>query len=270
MNPVSGFFQSIRSAVKVPFRWIFSRLLERHDRIHEKRIRREIEITLTHELKTPLTTILGYSEILLESAKFADEESLGYIRSIHRQSRELVRFIDNLIILSVIDFNPQVFFRNEADLAVIVREAMMDFDRDHRGESGYRFVVEGEDSLTVETSERLIRKSLLELFLNAWLYRSPDRELEIHVKLEKTGGYGIVTVSDNGLGISARYLPRIWEKFFRVEAEENAHVPGLGVGLCLVRQSVELFGGSITVESEEGKGTSFLIHLSSASGREEP
>ena len=260
MKPIINFFTLIGRAVSFPLRWIARRVWERHDLVLEKKIRREIDITLTHELKTPLTSILAYSELLAESMeKTAGKDDMQAIRLIYKKSREMVRLIDNMIHLSVLEFNPHVFYKMRVDVSKVAVESLNKLKSFFEPDERFRFETNLGDGLFIGANERLIGVAIFEMLCNAYRYTSDRDESLIELTVGKTGHSAFIRVSDNGIGIKSAVIDRVFEKFFRVEEADKATTSGLGIGLTLIKKICDLYGGKSELKSEFGKGSSICI-----------
>lgn len=265
MSGIRQFFSRIGEGIAAPFRDLRRRFYTRHDAALEKKIRREFEVTVSHELRTPLTVILGYSEILLDNIEHPEqcskEDNAQAALAIHRKSKDLLRFIDNTILITTLDFHSQVFSSSAADVGRAVSNTVEEWKK--------FFIVPGEAELSLNVSkgmvfdmhERLLRVLVFELLANSYLYRKPGEVCRIDVTLSRESKGFALTVADNGIGIKEKYLDRIFDKFFRIEDRDTAATSGLGIGLTLVKRIADFYHGSVTLQSVYRTGTTVTIRL---------
>jgi two-component system phosphate regulon sensor histidine kinase PhoR len=248
-----------------PFKNFKKRFFERHDAVIEKKIRRELEVTLSHELPTPLTVIDGYSELLLENLEKSEHpqsrDNFDAALSIHDQSRKLLRFIDNTILLSTLEFNPQLFQSEEIDAGAIVGNTVQQWREFYSLPDSVVVSEDIQKDVVIPVNERLLRACAFELLANAYVYRKTDETSRIGIDMVSNFDNIRLNVSDNGMGIKDKHWDRVYEKFFRVEDRDTAETSGLGIGLTLVKRIVDFYGGSINFESVYKVGTTFRVVL---------
>lgn len=214
----------------------------------------------SHELKTPLTAVLGQAQLLqqrLAQSGAASERDARALRVIVEQSQRLNKLISNLLDVSRLSQGQLQIVREPVLLNTLIRRIVGDFQPllvQHTlvyQESDQELVVEG-DALRLE-------QMLQNLLQNARKY-SPQGGT-ISVILESRGSQALITVSDRGIGIPQDALPNLFQRFYRVESAASQHMSGIGVGLYVVHEIVKLHGGSVYVESTEGQGSSFVVML---------
>jgi len=225
------------------------------------RLKAELISTLAHEMRTPLTSIKGYSTaLLMEEATFSPETQEEFLHIIDEECTVLQDLIHDLLESSIIDagllkleFQPVMLPR----LAENVVNDMM------RRTQKHRFIVDFEGGThgfpIVDADPRRVEQVLRNLVDNAIKY-SPDGGL-IVVRGEATEDEVTVSVADQGVGIAPEHLNRLFEKFFRVESGMGRHVVGSGLGLPIARTIVESHGGRIWAESRVGEGTTLHFTL---------
>jgi signal transduction histidine kinase len=270
MTKISRFFRAVGKTLSAPFRWVFHKMMDKHDAVLEKKIRRELEISLSHELKTPLTSIFAYSELLIESLeKYGTKEDKESIKLIYRKSQELIRFIDNIINISILEINPQVLFSTKINLSNIIIEAINRFRTFYEIGRGVTITTSIEPDLNVFGNDRLFQTVFFELLSNAYLYKRDKKPVNIDLSVktvlkkdkDKTAEFCEFTITDNGIGIKPSNLNRVFEKFFRVEEADTAQTSGLGMGLTLVKRALSFYNSTIDITSIYGKGTTITIEF---------
>ncbi len=210
----------------------------------------------SHELRTPLGLILGYSTYLREVLKGDHQEEIDTIVSSAMRLKEIV---DSLAGSDNVERGLALVRGGEFSLREVVKEALEGI-REEAGRKRIRLKSEfGKGSLTVEGDRGKVATALGNLVHNAVTYS--EKGGHVTVRADQNGKVVTVAVTDDGIGISAKDLEHIFERFYQVEGHMNRKHGGLGLGLSLARENVELHGGRIWVESEEGKGSRFCFEL---------
>ena len=223
-------------------------------------MKNEFVSNVSHELRTPLSSIRVFGEFMRRGRVEDSEKVREYGSYIETESRRLTQLINNILDFSRIESGRKVYTFEEADLEEILAGTLATFTvrlRDKGFDVGY----EGpEEPLPeVEVDPNAIDRAVANLLDNAVKYSDGDRA--IHVKLGRTNGEATISVTDHGIGIPRDEQERIFERFHRVSTGLVHDVKGSGLGLSLVRHIAEAHGGSVEVESEVGKGSTFTIHL---------
>jgi two-component system phosphate regulon sensor histidine kinase PhoR len=229
-------------------------LLVLHDVTEIRRleaIRRDFVANVSHELKTPLTSISGYAETLL-----ADRPDLPierqFLTTILNNARRMQHLVDDLLDLSRIESGRWVPAPEPVDVAAAAREAWAALgDRAAHG-VGLALNV-APDAPTVDADPDAVRQILTNLLDNSLRYTPGGGQITCFTRSEDGGV--TLGVSDTGQGIAAEHLPRIFERFYRVDASRSREEGGTGLGLAIVKHLVEAHDGRVTAESERGRGT---------------
>jgi two-component system phosphate regulon sensor histidine kinase PhoR len=218
-------------------------------------VRRDFVANVSHELKTPLTAIAGYAETLVAEAE-PESQSAQFAATIFAHARRMQRLVEDLLDLSRIESGGWQPHPEALDVAAAAREAWAAFAQ-RAGSAGVEFSV-----VVLEGAERIVadpdglRQVLSNLFDNA--LRHMPRGGSLRVTAEPVAGNegGIaLAVADTGTGISAEHLPRIFERFYRVDPSRSREQGGTGLGLAIVKHLVEAHGGRVTAESSLSVGT---------------
>ena len=218
----------------------------------------------SHELKTPITSINGYVQLLLNIYNEADEQRLRLSRStvksslntIAKQVVKLTRLISELLDLSKIESGRLELQRSHFNLSELVDEIVQDV---RQTASSHAVLVHNDFEGKVFADKDRIAQVLLNLLTNAIKYSPESDRIEVYV--EKNDYTAIVKVKDYGIGIDKKDHHKIFERFYRVEGKKEQTFPGFGIGLFIANEIIERHQGRITVESEKGKGSSFIITL---------
>ncbi len=222
------------------------------------RLKGELLSILAHEMRTPLTAIKGYSTaLLLQEASFDPEAQREFLEIIDEECDTLESLVHDLLESSIIDAGLLKLEPQPVMLPKLSRETIDEIA--HRT-ADHRFMVDfPEDFPIVDADPDRIRQVLRNLLDNAWKY-SPEGGLII-TSGELAEGEIVVSVADQGVGISPEHLNRLFDKFFRVDSGLGHHVVGSGLGLPISRTIVEAHGGRIWAESKVGQGTTFYFTL---------
>ncbi|MCP3025465.1 two-component system histidine kinase PnpS [Halobacillus sp. A5] len=223
-----------------------------------EQMRKDFVANVSHELKTPITSIRGFSETLLDGAMKDEQMLKQFLEIILKESGRLQSLIQDLLELSKVEredfhltlehFNVQNFLR---DLLPIVKHQAKKKNITLQGE------IEGHTTVEGDTSR--LKQVFINLLSNAVNYTGENGN--VHLNFKEYDDHVIVSVKDNGVGIPKEEVPRIFERFYRVDKARSRNSGGTGLGLAIVKHIVEAHHGSIQVESEEGEGTTFHVKL---------
>ncbi len=230
-------------------------------RMHQlEKVRSDFVANVSHELRTPVTLIQGFVETLLDGAIDDADESRRFLHIIHRHSDRLKAIIEDLLYLSRIeqDAGDSRIAFDRTPVAGVV-ETAIDICRSRAGEKDVRIdLTTAGDSLT-RVNSQLLEHAVVNLLDNAVKYSKRGSSIEIDVEEEKTDI--LIRVRDYGVGIAPEHLPRLFERFYRVDKARSRELGGTGLGLAIAKHIVQAHGGSIGVESTPGKGSAFTIIL---------
>ena len=222
----------------------------------EKReeMRREFTSNVSHELKTPLTTISGISELFM-SGMVANQDIPKFAKNIHDEAARLLTLINDIIKLSRLDEATDPVMPDYIDLCEIVKEVkqLLTIPADERNIS----LTVIADPVHIMGNRVILTEMIYNLTDNAIKYNKDGGSVTITVK--ETDGAATVTVADTGIGIPAEHHDRIFERFYRVDKSHSKEVGGTGLGLSIVRHGAEYHKASLSVDSKENVGTSITI-----------
>ena len=229
-------------------------LMDVTERERGERMRREFTSNVSHELKTPLTSIYGVSD-MLASGMVKPEDVKGFAGTIKEESARLISLIDDIMRLSQLDENTVIQEKGVIDLWEITQEAVMRLSRKAQENEvelkcvGTSAVMKGVDYIADEIVYNLCE--------NAIKYNKKGGSMTVTVRSE--ADRCVLTVKDNGIGIPKGEQERIFERFYRVDKSHSKKIGGTGLGLSIVKHGVSYLGGTINVESEEGIGTTITV-----------
>jgi two-component system, OmpR family, phosphate regulon sensor histidine kinase PhoR len=218
-------------------------------------IRRDFVANVSHELKTPLTAIAGYAETLVAEA--ANKAAAGFAQTIVENARRMQRLVDDLLDLSRIESGGWQPEPRPIGVDAAAREAWAPF-AERAADRKVTFET-STDSATVESDPEALRQIFTNLFDNALRHTPAGGRIRVAVQRERAAT--AIGVSDTGSGIPAEHLPRIFERFYRVDPGRSRQEGGTGLGLAIVKHLVEAHGGRVEAESELGRGTTIRLYF---------
>jgi len=223
-------------------------------------MKNEFVSNVSHELRTPLSSIRVFGEFMRRGRVEDQEKVREYGSYIETESRRLTQLINNILDFSRIESGRKVYMFEDADLEEILAGTLATFTVRLR-DKGFDVSYQGPDEPLpeVEVDPNAIDRAVANLLDNAVKYSDGDRAIQ--VTLDRTNGEATISVTDHGIGIPREEQEKIFERFHRVSTGLVHDVKGSGLGLSLVRHIAESHGGTVSVESEVGRGSTFTIHL---------
>jgi len=221
-------------------------------------LQRDFVSNVSHELKAPLSRIRLFNELLSDERVLSKTKRERYRGVIDRECRRLSFLVERVLDFARSARGGPTYDKTPLDLRRVVEDALESF---RAAEDGERFALstELEDVPPVLGDARALERVLVNLLDNAVKYSPPGGRVDVHLSAD--GDRARVSVRDQGYGIPKDALGRIWEEFFRVERGEAQRASGSGLGLALVRRTVEAHGGSVCVSSEIDRGSTFVVEL---------
>jgi len=221
---------------------------------------------VSHELKTPLTTIKSYTETLLDGAMEDPEITANFLGIVDTEADRMNRLVKDLLQLSRLDHQRERWSMKETNLIAILNTAIPKVALTARQKEQHLNVLFDEEAVILVNVDRdRIEQVVLNILSNAIKYTNEGGRIDIDVL--EGGGHVKVIVSDNGIGISEADIPRVFERFYRVDKARSRAMGGTGLGLPISKQIVEEHHGTLTIESQEGKGTNVTMTLPLAFSR---
>ena len=231
-------------------------LLDVTEQVRTQQIREEFTANVSHELKTPLTTISGFAE-LMEQGMVADpKEIASFSAAIHKEAGRLLLLIDDIIRLSRIE-EEKVPLQDPVNLLALAQSSAQRL-ASHAEKADVTVMVQG-DPVTILGNETMLREVVDNLCDNAIKYNRPGGSVVITVG--QRVNTACLEVSDTGIGIPAASRDRVFERFYRVDKSRSKQTGGTGLGLSIVKHVVERHHGRIVLQSEEGVGTTIRVSL---------
>lgn len=226
------------------------------------RMKSEFLSMAAHELRTPMASIYGFTELLL-NRKFDDTRRTDMLGTIHRQAHILINLINELLDLARIEARRGKDFKRRRQALQPVIERTVSALLVH-GDTRKVTVSLPEDVIELDVDDEKLSQAITNVLSNAYKYspRGGDISLDVlHREQEGRAEFGIRVV-DHGLGMSAEHLNRLFERFFR--ADTSGNIPGTGLGMTIVKEIIELHGGTVQVDSELGHGTTVILWVPDA------
>ena len=234
--------------------------LKNKELVEADKLKDEFVALISHDLRTPLTSIIGYVELVLDEDVDPplDDERRTYLKVVARSSERLLRLVDDLLFVARLQAGRLVLETTPIDLAEATSQAV-DEARPHAELKGLAISFLGDTAVPVEADRGRIFQLLDNLISNAIKF-TPDGG-RVDVRVLRTADGAVLEVTDTGIGLAPDESERVFERFFRSERASNRQIPGTGLGLFIARAIAEAHGGTISASSSQGEGTTFRIEL---------
>ena len=222
--------------------------------IKSAKMRQEFTANVTHELKTPLTSISGYAE-LIESGMTGEGETRRFAKEIHRNAQRLIRLINDILQLSELDTR-EITLETENLNLYGMAATCVEMIKIHAESNQVQISVHGKDAW-INGNRSMIEELLYNLCSNGIRYNKVNGSVEVFVEENEEGV--LLKVSDTGIGISPKHQERVFERFYRVDKSRSKERGGTGLGLAIVKHIVAEHKAAISLDSEEGVGTAISV-----------
>jgi two-component system phosphate regulon sensor histidine kinase PhoR len=222
-------------------------------------MRRDFVANVSHELKTPLTVLSGFLETMRE-LPLNESDRARYLEMMEQQSSRMQNIVRDLLVLANLEGDVKPPSDDILDMRAVLRHLQEDADNLSNGR--HRITFSADEALTVAGSETEIVSALANLVTNAIRY-TPDGGT-IDVSWQRIRDRAVFSVRDSGLGIPAEHIPRLTERFYRVDRSRSRDTGGTGLGLAIVKHVLQRHGADLEVKSEEGRGSTFSVKFSAA------
>lgn len=221
-------------------------------------MQKELVADVSHELKTPITSIMGYADTLLEGG-YDEETQTKFLNVIASESRRMARLVTDLLILSRYDSNKKKTRKETFDLGDLVKRCQekLAIEIKKKGHKVTSFVTA--DVPPVYADKDDIERVVLNILTNSIKYTPDNGEIKIYVGFVYNDAY--IKIFDNGIGIPEDDLSRIFERFYRVDKARTREMGGTGLGLSIAKEILDKNGGSIDIKSKVGEGTEVVIRI---------
>ncbi len=227
---------------------------------HLEHVRRDFVANASHELRTPVTSIKGFVETLLDGGLDDRESALRFLRIILKQANRLAAIINDILSLARIEKESleQSVVRSRAAVRGVLESAVQTCQPQAQAKS-IELDLRCPADLEASFNAGLLEQAVVNLIDNAVKYSPEGKRVEISA--DQSGGETHIWVSDQGCGIEAPHLPRLFERFYRTDASRSRELGGTGLGLAIAKHIAMAHNGSISVKSKVGEGSTFAIHL---------
>lgn len=232
---------------------LISRDITRFEKIET--MRRDFIANVSHELRTPLTVISGFLETLSADENVNTGFNKRALVLMSEQATRMQRLIEDLLILSRLENEQSIVNERAVDVTSLLRGILQDAESLSAGRHQIKLNIASQDQLL--GSEEELRSAFGNLISNAIRY-TPDSG-EISIKWEKRGGEGLFFVQDSGIGIEPEHIPRLTERFYRVDSSRSRETGGTGLGLAIVKHVLSRHQARLEITSQVGKGSRFTI-----------
>ncbi|MGL4315757.1 MAG: phosphate regulon sensor histidine kinase PhoR, partial [Pseudomonas sp.] len=228
-------------------------------RLHQlEQMRKDFVANVSHELRTPLTVITGYLETLLDNVEQVNPRWLRALQQMQQQGARMQNLLNDLLLLAKLEATDYP----SDNLPVPVDLLLLSIKNDAQALSAarnHRISLEADASLKLKGSEAELRSAFSNLVFNAVKYSADEGEIRIRWWGDEQGAH--FSVTDSGIGIEAKHLPRLTERFYRVDSSRAANTGGTGLGLAIVKHVLLRHRARLDIASVPGKGSTFTCHF---------
>lgn len=222
-------------------------------------LKNDLVATVSHELKTPLTSMRVLVDTLLESDRLEEKTTREYLHLLAQENARLTRLIENVLTFSRLERNKQTFGFAPLAPETVVASALASMHERRRQPGCHLETQSGPDLPSIQGDLDALVTALLNLLDNAWKYTGHEKR--ILLRTAANNGHVEFAVTDNGCGLASRETRRIFERFYRVDQRLSRTTEGCGLGLSIVREIIAAHGGQVEVSSEIGRGSTFTIKI---------
>ncbi|HOS69104.1 MAG TPA: ATP-binding protein [Bacillota bacterium] len=223
------------------------------------RMRKEFVANVSHELRTPLTTIRSYTETLLEGALDNKDYTMNFLNVINSESERMTRLVKDLLQLSKLDYDKMEWNMKRLSILNILRDCVVKMEMAAKQKNqSLSFEAIGE-LCEINGDKDRIEQVIINIISNAIKYTPENGSIKMTAKRLKDNVE--IRIADSGIGIPKEDLPRLFERFYRVDKARSRAMGGTGLGLSIAKNIVEAHKGSIRIESEYGKGSEVIINF---------
>jgi len=245
-------------------RMVVSRDISQLERLEN--MRRDFVANVSHEMRTPLTVVGGFLETLIDGLDdFSREDVLHFLKLASEQSTRMQRLIEDLLALSALETGAPAALEGKVDVQELMREVMRETEILSGGRHSVNLVLEGGGALLGSGKE--LHSAFSNLASNAVRYTPAGGHIELGWRIDGEGGE--YWVKDDGIGVDPEHIPRLTERFYRVDRGRSRETGGTGLGLAIVKHILTRHQGELAVSSESGKGSRFAMRFPPARIRQD-
>ncbi|TWH71392.1 two-component system phosphate regulon sensor histidine kinase PhoR [Azomonas agilis] len=228
-------------------------------RLHSlEQMRKDFVANVSHELRTPLTVIVGYLETLLEHADEVNPRWVKPLQRMEQQTERMRHLLEDLLLLTKLE-TTQYPASNQPVVVTNLLQSIKTDAQSLSSDKGHEFILEAEPDLLFKGSESELRSAFSNLVFNAVKYTPSEGKIYIRWWHDTQGAH--LSVQDNGIGIDNKHLPRLTERFYRVDSSRASITGGTGLGLAIVKHVLLRHKGWLEIQSIPGQGSTFICHL---------
>jgi signal transduction histidine kinase len=213
---------------------------------------------VSHELRTPLTSIIGYLDLVSDSEDDMPAQAATHLEAVSRNADRLLLLVTDLLAAHASEVTPMHLTIESVDVGTLARLSVDDIDTRAR-EGGLSIERHLPRGIVIQADPNRLLQIIDNLLSNALKFTPPGGHISVAVRPEHTGV--ALTVTDTGVGMDQSSLQRVGTKFFRSPKTSASAIPGIGLGLTITKSIVEAHHGTLTFASQEGAGTSVVVHL---------
>ncbi len=229
-------------------------------------MRRDFIANVSHEFKTPLTVVAGFSEMLADNYEaYEGHEAKHYLALVCEQTARMQRLIEDLLTLSALESNVSAENEEAVQLEPMLQSVLAEAQALSGGRHEISLTIEGPSTLSCNAGE--LRSAFSNLAGNAVRYTPPGGKIMLSWRADR--GLGEFIVADTGIGIAAQHLPRLTERFYRVDHSRSRETGGTGLGLAIVKHVLTRHRATLAIESEPGEGSRFIARFPQLGARPE-
>jgi len=221
------------------------------------KLRREFVANVSHELRTPLTSIRGYAETLLQGGLDDEENRSRFVDTIRKQAVRLESLVEDLLELADLERPDTALDLKDWDVAEVVRDLAAGFE-ELANRRGLSLELDARPGIHARMDRKRIEVAVHNLIENAIKYTDSGT---VRVAVRDDGGWVLIAVQDTGRGVEPEHVPRLFERFYRVDRGRARAEGGTGLGLSIVKHAIELHRGRVSVESTPGRGSTFRLEF---------
>ena len=231
-------------------------LMNETEKVQRESLRLEFSANVSHELKTPLTSISGYAEII-QGGLVRDEDIRGFAGRIYKEAQRLIQLVEDTIKISQLDEGANPYEWEDVDVCQLAKEVCGNL-KDVAYKKNVHLFIEGKE-VYCRAVRPILEEVLYNLCDNGIKYNRDDGTVSIHIEEEEENVR--IVVKDTGIGIPREDISRVFERFYRVDKSHSREIGGTGLGLSIVKHGVTFLGGTVDMISELGKGTEITVIL---------
>jgi two-component system phosphate regulon sensor histidine kinase PhoR len=221
-------------------------------------MRKDFVGNVSHELRTPITVITGYLETMLDDRKNLPPRWIRPIEQMAQQSHRMENIIKDLLTLSQLETRATSKDQSSIQLLSLMREIKNDAEQVF-SEKQHQISLNCSEHIVIKGNWNELYSAISNLVLNAAKYTPPQGQIALNVEQNDSGLK--ISVTDNGPGVASQHIPRLTERFYRVDESRSSDTGGTGLGLAIVKHVLARHGGKLEIRSEPGKGSEFICHL---------